>query len=164
MTSAKKSGKFKKYIFWLIILLVLAILLGANLQVSQTIKELSEEAMPSISPPPVNPSQASDSQKPELNGIYKGNLPCADCEGITETLILAEDGSYIIEDIYRGKSVKPIRTQGKWSLVNKNVLKLAPADGTQPEYFQIPDSTTLQMLDSNMQKIDSPFDQTLKKQ
>lgn len=163
MTSVKTSSRFKIYFFWIALSGILTILLIANLRVSQTIKKLSEEAV-SSTPPVERTSDPSAIVRPELNGIYKGSLPCADCEGITETLILAENGSYILEDIYRGKSAKPARTQGKWSLVNSNVLKLSPGDASQPNFFQVSDSGELQMLDSDMKKIDSPFNQILKKQ
>lgn len=98
-----------------------------------------------------------------IDGIYKGNLPCADCPGITETLIIARDGSYILEDIYQEKSQRPFQVQGKWIQTN-NILKLSPEDGSQTNYFQIESSGDLTMLDSSMNKIDSPFNQTLTKQ
>ncbi len=98
-----------------------------------------------------------------IDGIYKGDLPCADCPGITETLIIAKDGSYILEDVYLEKSQKPFQVQGKWLQTN-NILKLSPEDGSQTNYFQIEDSGDLTMLDSSMNKINSPFNQTLTKQ
>lgn len=98
-----------------------------------------------------------------INGLYKGNLPCADCPGITETLILAKDGTYILEDVYQEKSTKPYQTSGKWEIINTNILQLNPSDSSNSSYFQI-NNNSLQMLDSDMKKIDSPYNQTLEKQ
>ncbi len=114
------------------------------------------------------PAPATTAQN--LDGIYKGELPCADCPGISETLILARDGSYILEDVYsqkssayQEKSQKPFQAMGKWETVNSSVIKLSPSDNSAAQYFQI-GNNSLQMLDSNMQKIDSPFNQTLTRQ
>lgn len=120
------------------------------------------KSLPVTTAPPPAPTQAAVT-KPVLSGIYKGDLPCADCPGITETLILAEDGSYVLEDQYQERSEKPYKTLGKWE-ADENILKLMPSDNSQPSYFQILEGGNLQMLDSNKQKIDSPFNQILSKQ
>lgn len=123
-----------------------------------------------LNPSPVKaPLPSPSSAAPILNGIYKGKLPCADCPGIEETLILAgteaASGTYVLEDLYKEKSVKPFLTNGTWEKINSNILKIIPQDQkSPPSYFQIMDNNTLEMLDSNMQKIDSPFNQTLTKQ
>lgn len=118
----------------------------------------------SLQPEPVHAPIESPSPKPEINGIYKGNLPCADCSGITETLILAKDGSYILEDLYKGKSTKPFQIAGKWEIINSDILKLTPSDNSEENYFQLTDKGGLQMLNNEMQKIDSPFNQILNKE
>ena len=100
-----------------------------------------------------------------LNGIYRGELLCADCPGIEETLILAgkdDSGTYILEDVYKEKSAPPFLSDGTWEKVNENILKLNPKSGN-PSYFQILENGNLQILDSKMQKIDSLGNQILTK-
>ncbi len=114
-----------------------------------------------------NPSPAISYQK-NITGIYKGNLPCADCTSLEETIILAgttpDNGTYIQDDLYVGKSDQPFKSQGVWKRIKSNVLELTDSNpGSIPNYFQILENGDLQMLDSNMQKIDSPFNQTLNK-
>lgn len=47
-------------------------------------------------------------------GIYKGFLPCADCEAIETTIALNED-SYIKETVYKGKSNEVFKETGKYT-------------------------------------------------
>jgi len=117
---------------------------------------------------PVQPSPPAKIVKSEnLTGIYKGQLPCADCSGIEETLMIAgtdpESGTYVLEDLYKEKSTKPFTTQGKWQLNNK-VITLNPTDNSDPGYLQLLDNGNLEMLDLNMQKIESPFNKVLTRQ
>lgn len=102
-----------------------------------------------------------------ITGYYQGQLPCADCPGIEETLTLAgtqpDSGSYILEDMYKEKSTTPQRTQGSWQLTD-NILKLTPDNNSQPVYYQFSTTGDLIILDPDMQKIDSPFNQTLIRQ
>lgn len=104
-----------------------------------------------------------------LTGIYKGLMPCADCTGIDETLILAgtksDHGTFIMEDIYQGKNVEPFQSQGNWEMAKDNIIKIIPSGkNVQALYFEILLNGDLQMLDTNMQKIDSPYNQILTKQ
>lgn len=106
-----------------------------------------------------------------LPGIYKGDLPCADCPGIKETLTLTatdsaqSSGSYLMEDLYLERNPKPFQTLGFWEIVNTDLLKLTPqTTSSQSQYFRVLTNGNLQMLDINMQKIDSPFNQILIKQ
>lgn len=60
------------------------------------------------------PNQSADSATPpppgyenvsaELAGMYKGILPCADCEGIETVLVLNADNTYLLKTTYLGKS------------------------------------------------------------
>ena len=152
MPSSKKnkSGKFPIFtVIGIILLLVLAFLIYRVMQPAPVVAPIETPA---------------PTTHMNIDGIYKGNLPCADCPGITETLVIAKDGSYILEDVYQEKSTKPFQTQGKWEKTGDNVLMLTPSDNSQISYFQITAGGDLQMLDSNMKKIDSPFNQTLTKQ
>jgi uncharacterized lipoprotein NlpE involved in copper resistance len=106
-----------------------------------------------------------------FSGTYTGNLPCADCPGIKETLTLTatnsaqNSGSYVLEDLYEERDPNPAKTTGTWEIINSNILKLTPdTASSQSQYFQVLSNGNLQMLGSNMQKIDSPFNSILSKQ
>lgn len=116
----------------------------------------------------LSPSPAINSQK-NITGVYKGALPCADCSSLEETIILAgtfqDSGTYIQDDLYLGKTQTPLKSQGIWKRVKSNVIELTDSNpNSTPNYFQILENGDLQMLDKNMQKIDSPFNQILVKQ
>ena len=52
----------------------------------------------------------------KLLGVYKGELPCADCEAIATVLTLEPNHEYILEYIYIGKDLDAFSKQGKWRL------------------------------------------------
>lgn len=117
------------------------------------------------------PQQQTNTQEIKVAGIYQGDLPCADCPGIKETLTLESsnsaqtNGIYLLEDLYIERDPKPFQTRGVWEVINTNILKLTPLVAeAQPNYYQVLENNNLQMLDSNMQKIDSPFNSILTKQ
>lgn len=112
----------------------------------------------------------------DLSTTYVGKLPCADCEGIEEELILtrkdvnSSEGTYTLKDTYLGKDAAPIETTGMWttdrgSASNPDavvyVLNYDKPD--EVSYFLRVDDTTLRMLDKDKAEIDSPFNQTLTK-
>ena len=116
--------------------------------------------------PPASPTVNSQNN---ITGIYKGALPCADCSSLEETIILAgttsESGTYIQDDLYIGKTQVPFKSQGVWKRLKSNIIELTNSNpNSTPSYFQILENGDLQMLDNNMQKIDSPFNQILVKQ
>jgi copper homeostasis protein (lipoprotein) len=117
--------------------------------------------------PAASPVQTAET---EITGIYAGDLPCADCPGITETLTLNPSetpghGRYILEDLYQERSPEPFKTTGSWKINKPGILELIPdSPESQPQYFQITKEGNLQMLDSNMQIINSPFNSILQKQ
>ncbi|QBQ40142.1 copper resistance protein NlpE [Sphingobacterium psychroaquaticum] len=51
-------------------------------------------------------------------GVYKGDLPCTDCEAIKTVLTLTENKEYVLEYIYVGKSQEAFSKSGKWELSN----------------------------------------------
>lgn len=108
-------------------------------------------------------------------GVYKGKLPCADCEGIDMTLTINPDGTYESQMTYLGKSTKPFVEKGKWgSWDNRDVKKtdgqtvkgtgvaLNPDTDTVSVYLRI-NENELKQLDKDYNEIDSPFNQTLTK-
>ena len=48
-------------------------------------------------------------------GTYKGVIPCADCQGIEETVTLKQDFTYTLRSTYLGKAVKPLLDSGTFS-------------------------------------------------
>lgn len=70
-------------------------------------------------------------------GIYRGNLPCADCDAISTVLLLDRDYSYKLTYIYEGKSNDTFVKEGDWT-IDKNYLKLNGEDykyRIEPEYL-----------------------------
>ncbi|MEA1786251.1 copper resistance protein NlpE N-terminal domain-containing protein [Arenibacter sp. GZD96] len=62
------------------------------------------------------PTPADNSQNAlDWDGIYKGTLPCADCEGIATVLILNKNGSYTHKTKYMGKGDDAVENTGKFS-------------------------------------------------
>lgn len=104
---------------------------------------------------------------------YRGLLPAADCAGIDYILTLNDsiadadtlfalrmvyiegdnDGSDITFDS-RGR-------QHRFGVGAKRGYRLTPDDGDVVTYFAIVNDTTLQMVDSTLTKIDSPFNYDL---
>jgi len=62
-----------------------------------------------------------------LTGIYKGIMPCADCEGIETTLKLNKDKSFVYTSLYIGKSRAVFEREGNWT-IDGNVVNLSSVD------------------------------------
>ncbi|MBS1597901.1 MAG: META domain-containing protein [Bacteroidetes bacterium] len=89
------------------------------------------------------------------DGAYRGVLPCADCEGLQETIYLKKNMSYKMETRYLGKSDSLYTSTGKFSLnKEKNLITLTPANG-QPEYFVLDGNSVLTQSDATGKKMDA---------
>lgn len=87
-------------------------------------------------------------------GVYRGILPCADCEGIETEITLNADLTYVISSIYLGKNNEAFKETGKFNwdetgakitlenaaskatnqyLVGENILFKLDADGNRIE-------------------------------
>lgn len=55
-------------------------------------------------------------------GVYKGDLPCTDCEAIATVLTLAEDQQYVLEYVYLGKSQEAFSKSGTWKLKDEELI------------------------------------------
>ncbi len=112
-----------------------------------------------------------------LLGTFVGNLPCADCSGIEESLTLYQDdaaataGTYVLKDTYLGKSVAPRVAKGAWRLVrgsakdpDARVFRLEPAGAGQPQYYLAAGIDALKPLDPERNEITAPVDMTLRRQ
>ena len=62
-------------------------------------------------------SAASTAAQPaaQWSGRYYGVLPCASCEGIETTLILQEDGSYLLTETYKQRQPFTEKTEGRFT-------------------------------------------------
>ncbi len=62
-------------------------------------------------------SAAATAAQPDAQwiGRYYGVLPCASCEGIETTLILHEDGSYLLTETYKQRQPFTETTDGRFT-------------------------------------------------
>lgn len=146
---SKKSAKNNHYLVISIVFLILACLIGFALFKGNLLKK----------PQPVTQT-------------YVGTLPCADCSGLLTTLTIiksmenATSGTYVLNEVYEGKTTKPFVTEGTWEIsvgtpnnASANVLTLS-SNGGNTNYLMKGDKQ-LELLDQKKQTIDSPFDATL---
>ncbi|HZH69821.1 MAG TPA: copper resistance protein NlpE [Flavobacteriaceae bacterium] len=92
-------------------------------------KETVEEVVETQQVPDMHTSQIAL----DWQGVYKGVLPCADCEGIETEVTLNADGTYVITRLYLGKDEATFEETGtfKWtedggSIVLKEKIKDSP--------------------------------------
>jgi len=72
----------------------------------------------------------------DWDGIYRGVLPCADCEGIQKTIYLNKDGTYKVKVKYLGKQDTPTEYSGKFGWSSQgNTITLNELNGQQIMYF-----------------------------
>ena len=97
--------------------------------------------------------QAHTSQNSlDWEGIYRGILPCSDCEGIQTTVHINKNLSFTTKTKYIGKSDSVHETNGKFSWNNSaNTITLTPAKGETFKYFV--GEGTLTQLDKKGNKI-----------
>jgi copper homeostasis protein (lipoprotein) len=85
-------------------------------------------------------------------GIYKGMLPCADCEGLETVICINENNTYNIKTLYQGKGDKTFEQKGSFSW-NKagNTIVLNDVKSGPNQYFV--GENTLTQLDLSGKKI-----------
>jgi copper homeostasis protein (lipoprotein) len=115
-----------------------------------------------------------------LFGVYKGTLPCADCNGLDTVLRLYAKGEfdytyafYVRTQTYVGSSHgdRTISDRGEWTLLrgdatddNASVYQLNPDSEQRSESLLVQDSgTTLTQLDKDLKPIDTTMNLSLKK-
>lgn len=71
----------------------------------------------------------------DWQGTYIGTTPCADCEGIRTTVTLMQDGTFMRDLIYVGKSGDPMHDTGSfsWNDVG-SAITLAPGSQSSQQY------------------------------
>jgi uncharacterized lipoprotein NlpE involved in copper resistance len=67
----------------------------------------------------------------DWQGVYKGILPCADCEGIATEITLRENNTYTIKSLYLGKEETFFEEIGdlKWTEDGSTVVLTNSNDG-----------------------------------
>lgn len=78
-------------------------------------------------------------------GLYKGILPCADCEGIETLLTLNMDNTYQLSTIYLGKDATALRQQGRfeWDAKGSIIHLLNQKDG--PAFYKVAENQLIQL-------------------
>ncbi|KLV03163.1 lipoprotein [Photobacterium aquae] len=72
----------------------------------------------------------------DWNGTYTGILPCADCEGIKTELVLGQDGTFNLTEVYLGKKDGTFEHDGtfNWNAAGNTIA--LPGISDQPiQYF-----------------------------
>lgn len=115
-----------------------------------------------------------------LLGVYKGTLPCADCEGLDTVLRIYAKGKfdftyafYVRTQTYRGapRGNVTMSDRGDWALLrgdatdeNATVYQLNPENEKGSESYLLQDGgATLVMLDKDQKPIDTTANLTLKR-
>jgi len=98
-------------------------------------------------------------------GEFVGTLPCAGCEGIETKLALAADGSYAIEETYRGKSQDASRGDGTWTAEdNGHRLRLDPnSKSVEDRLFEVVGQNEIRLMDQDGNAIQSAQNYSLKR-
>lgn len=81
---------------------------------------------------------AGDSSATSIDwpGIYRGTLPCADCEGIVTTITLNPDHTYVMSTVYKGKGYKICEHTGKFSWDESgSTIRLGGISGAPDRYL-----------------------------
>ena len=81
----------------------------------------------------------------DWDGIYRGVLPCADCEGIQETIYLNRNLTFLLKTKYMGKSDSVYIFTGSFSWNDPvNTIKLKGSD-LHTEYFLVGENILTQL-------------------
>ncbi len=103
--------------------------------------------------PEVAPTQAVIDPHPAFSskafaGTFKGTLPCADCPGIDETLVLKADGSFAMTDIYKDRPHGTQKIVGSWNAEdNGKRIRLDPNTKSQEDrVFAIDSNDRISLL------------------
>lgn len=97
-----------------------------------------------------------------VDQTYNSILPCADCSGIDTTILVNQDGSYVMEQSYQGSAddKRSFFESGTWVL-GKDKLTLTNSYGEKSYY--LPREDKLVMLDIDGNVINSELNYTLAK-
>jgi len=77
-------------------------------------------------------------------GVYKGILPCADCEGIKVQVILNSDETYKVSYIYMGKDDTPHTFSGTFAWNEEGTVIRLPRENF-PTYYKVGEGELIQL-------------------
>lgn len=111
---------------------------------------MSCEAQKSATANNLDPAHSAQNSL-DYDGIYRGTIPCADCEGIKATVYLMRNNTFKTVYEYVGKVVEPFESTGKftWNKEGNTVTLTSGNDKTS--YFV--GKNTLTQLDQNGKKM-----------
>jgi uncharacterized lipoprotein NlpE involved in copper resistance len=113
---------------------------------------VEDAAGTTMAQPGVQPAAAADARA--LAGTYSGTLPCADCPGIDETLVLAADGSFVLTDTYRESPSSANVVQGSWTLESGGTrVRLDPGSKDAVDKSYEVDGDGLRLLDGDGKRL-----------
>lgn len=99
-----------------------------------------------------------------LAGTWSGTLPCADCPGLDETLVLTADGGFVLTDTYRERPGSANVVQGSWSLEEDGKrIRLDPGSKDATDKFYEVDGDGLRVLDGEGKPLPGGLPDRLKK-
>lgn len=109
-----------------------------------------------------SPKQQSETTEPIANeivqvekayvGTFVGELPCADCPGISVELTLNEDGTFVQKEVYQGTDTS-FETLGSYFLSPDGKSLITVKKHEPVSRFQIMEQGSLRMLDAEGQEI-----------
>ena len=100
--------------------------------------------------------QHTSSNSLDWDGIYKGTLPCADCEGIETVITLNKDLTYSLKAKYLGKADNEYEEKGTFSWnTDGNSIKLIGVKD-KPNQYLVGENKIVQ-LDMNGNKVTGPL-------
>ena len=92
----------------------------------------------------------------DWEGVYRGVVPCADCEGIATTITLRKDGSYNLATEYQGRSVATFNRQGKFTWDPSGGVIAIDGPRDRPNRYLVGEGYLLQ-LDMEGKRISGPL-------
>lgn len=92
----------------------------------------------------------------DWDGVYRGIVPCADCEGIETTITLHRDGSYRLTTVYLGQSVAPFEHQEKFGWDPTGGIVVLDGLRDRPNRYLVGEGYLLQ-LDMQGERIAGPL-------
>lgn len=97
-------------------------------------------------------------------GRFAGALPCADCPGIDETLVLSADGSFELTDAYRERPGSEQVLRGSWALEpDGRSIRLDPGSKDARDRLFAIDGDALVPLGSDGEPTGAPGDPRLRR-
>lgn len=128
-------------------------------------------------PQPTQPTSPTPTQEIDLGatvpGTYTGMLPCADCTGIETTITFNQDRSYSMKNMYMGtpNGNQTYTQTGRYEITTgapfdagATVIIIDPDRPTTRTSYWVENSSEIQQLDMNKNKIPEPPNMTLTKE